>query len=144
MEALRTTSRTTITVVGAVIIWVSLACGYWLTAGGDNDYRGWVITSVISTLILVAMMFRFVPATESETENNAPARRALVLGIVAFLTTAVFWTGLPIALGIPALVLSAEGRARSATQGHGGEATAGAVLAAFAVVASVVVLVAGV
>jgi hypothetical protein len=66
-----------------------------------------------------------------------------VLGVLAFVTLAVFWTGLPIAIGVPALVLAAEGRARSGTYGQAGEATAGAVLAGFAILASVVILVAG-
>jgi hypothetical protein len=53
----------------------------------------------------------------------------------------VLWTGLPIVIGIPALVLAAEGRARSATHGQAGEATAGAVLGGFAAVATTILLV---
>jgi uncharacterized membrane protein len=146
MERLRRTSRTTILAVSAAILVFSLACGYWLTVGGDEDkeYLGWVIVSVIGTLILAALLLRFVPATEAETDGNAPARRALVLGAFALVTCLVFWTGLPIVLGVPALVLAAEGRARDATYGQGNEATAGAILGGFAALATAVLLIAAV
>jgi hypothetical protein len=141
MDWLRETPRTTITAIGAAILVISLACGYWLTTNDDNEYVGWIIVSALGSLILAALMLRFVPATESDTDGNAPARRALVLGAAALVTGLVFWTGLPIVLGIPALVLAAEGRARAGTYGHGGEATAGAVLGAFALIATVILLV---
>ena len=94
-------------------------------------------------MIAAALLLRFVPATESEADGNAPARRALVLGAVALVALVVFWTGLPIILGLPALVLAAEGRARSGTYGQGAEATAGALLGGFAALAAVVLLVVG-
>jgi hypothetical protein len=141
MEALRHTPRTTILAVTAAILIISTACGYWLVAGGDDDIVGWIVVSVVGTLIAAALLLRFVPATEAETDGNAPARRALVLGVVALVTCVVFWTGLPIIVGIPAIVLAAEGRARDATHGQGAEATAGAVLGGFAALATVILLV---
>jgi hypothetical protein len=141
MEALRRTSRTTILVVTAAIDIVALACGYWLVAGGDDEIVGWIIVSVVGTVIAAALLLRFVPATESEADGNAPARRGLVLAVVALVTCLVFWTGLPIVIGISALVLAAEGRARAATQDHGSEATAAAVIAAFAALATTILLV---
>jgi hypothetical protein len=141
METLRRTPRTTILAVTAAILIVSTACGYWLVADGDDEIVGWIVVSVVGTLIAAGLLLRFVPATESEDDGNAPARRALVLGALALVTCAVFWTGLPIVIGIPALVLAAEGRARSATHGQAGEATAGAVLGGFAAVATTILLV---
>jgi hypothetical protein len=145
METLRRTPRTTILGVSAAILIISLACGYWLLVGDNDDkeYVGWIIVSLVGTAILAALLLRFVPATEEETDGNAPARRALVLGVAALVTLVVFWTGLPIILGVPALVLAAEGQARAATYGQGGEATAGAVLGGFAALAAVVLLIAG-
>jgi hypothetical protein len=144
METIRTTPRTTILAVTAAILVISTACGYWLlTNDSDKEYVGWVIVSVVGTLIAAGLLLRFVPATEEERDGNAPARRALVLGVVAFVTLAVFWTGLPIIIGIPALVLAAEGRARAATYGQGGEATAGAILGGFAALAATVTLIVG-
>jgi hypothetical protein len=141
MEALRRTSRTTILGVSAAILIISLACGYWLVASGSDEIVGWIIVSVVGTAILAALLLRFVPATEAETDGNAPARRALVLGALALVTCLVFWTGLPIVLGVPALVLAAEGRARDGTYGQGSEATAGAVLGGFAALVTIVLLV---
>jgi hypothetical protein len=141
MEALRRMSRTTILAATAAILVISTACGYWLVAGGDDEIVGWIIVSVVGSLIAAALLLRFVPATEAEMDGNAPARRALVLGAVALITCVVFWTGLPIVVGIPAVVLAAEGRARAASQGQGGEATAGAVLGAFAALATTVLLI---
>src|SRR5204862_5493313 len=142
METLRRTPRTTILAVTAGILIISTACGYWLlTNDSDKEYVGWVIVSVVGTLIAAALLLRFVPATEAEMDGNAPARRALVLGALALVTLVVFWTGLPIVLGIPALVLAAEGRARAATYGQGAEAMAGAVLGGFAALAATIVLI---
>src|SRR3954462_9529423 len=141
MEALRRTPRTTILAATAAILIISTACGYWLVAGGDDEVVGWIIVSVVGTAILAALLLRFVPATEAETDGNAPARRALVLGALALLTCLVFWTGLPIVLGIPAMVLAAEGQARAGTYGQGVEATAGAILGGFAALATTILLI---
>ncbi|HEX4718316.1 MAG TPA: hypothetical protein VH300_07295 [Thermoleophilaceae bacterium] len=142
MDTLRRTSRTTILAVTAAILIISTACGYWLTTNDSNkEYVGWIIVSVVGTLIAAGLLLRFVPATEAETDGNAPARRGLVLGAAAFVCLVVFWTGLPIVLGIPAIVLAAEGRARAATYGQGGEAMAGAVLGGFAALVATVLLV---
>jgi hypothetical protein len=145
METLRRTPRTTILGVTAAINTIALAFGYWILVdeGDDKEYLAWVIVSIAGALILAALLLRFVPATEAETDGNAPARRALVLGVVALVTCVVFWTGLPIVIGVPAMVLGAEGRARAGTYGHGGEATAGAVLGGFAALATIVLLITG-
>src|SRR5215218_1139101 len=104
MDALRRTPRRTILIVGAVILFVSMAFGYWLNVGDDDkEVVAWLIVCAVGTVIMAALLLRFVPATESETDGNAPSRRALVLGIVALVTCAFFWTGLPIVIGIPAL-----------------------------------------
>jgi hypothetical protein len=141
METLRRTPRTTILAVTAAILIISTACGYWLVAGGDDEIVGWIIVSVVGTLIAAWLLLKFVPDTEADTDGNAPARRGLVLGALALITCLVFWTGLPIVLGIPAMVLGAEGRARAATYGQGGEATAAVVLGGFAALATTVLLV---
>ena len=144
METLRTTPRTTILAVTAVVLAVSSAFGYWLNVGDDDkEVVAWIVVVIVASLILAGLLLRFVPATESEADGNAPARRALVLGAVAIVACLFFWTTLPIVLGVPALVLAAEGRARAETYGGGAEATAGAVLGGFAALATVVMLVAG-
>jgi peptidoglycan/LPS O-acetylase OafA/YrhL len=144
METLRRTSRTTLVAVTAAILAISSAFGYWLNVGDDDkEVVAWIVVCIVGTLIAAALLLRFVPATEAEGDGNAPARRALVLGALALVTMIFFWTGLPIVLGVPALVLGAEGRARAATHGQGPEATAGAVLGGFAVIVTVVAFIAG-
>lgn len=147
MEMLRRTSRTTLAVATAVLIFVALLFAYVLDVtnqDGEGDAVGWLIVSAVASVIAAALLLRFVPATESEADDeNKPARRGLVLAIVALLTGAVFWTGLPFALGVPALVLAAEGQARSGQYGHGSEATAATFIAGFAIVASFVVCIIG-
>ena len=144
MEAIRRTPRTTILAVTVVLLFASMAFGYWLNVGDeDKQVVAWLVVCTVGSLIAAYLLLRFVPDTESEMDGNAPARRSLVLGVVAVLTFVVFWTGLPIVLGVPAVVLGAEGRARSATQDGGAEATAGLLFGALGILATVVLLVSG-
>ena len=144
METIRRTPRTTILAAGAVLLFITMAFGYWLNVGDDDqEVVAWLVVCAVGTLIMAGLLLRFVPATEDEFEGNAPARRGLVLGFVAVLTLLFFWTGLPIVLGVPSVVLGAEGQARAESYGQGPEATAAVVLGGFAVVAAAVLLVAG-
>jgi hypothetical protein len=136
--------RTTILAVGALFLFATMAFGYWLNVGDDDkEVVAWLVVCTVGTLIMAGFLLRFVPASEDEFEGNAPARRGLVLAFVAVITLLGFWTGLPIVLGIPALVLGAEGRARADAHGQGAEATAALVLAGFAIIAAAVALVSG-
>ena len=148
MEALRAVSRTTLAVATAVLIFVALLFGYVLDVTnneeGEGDLLGWLIVSVVASVLAAVLLLRFVPATESDGDaTNKPARRGLVLSVLSVITLAVFWTGLPFVLGVPGLVLAAEARARAPQQGRGGEATAAAVLAVLAIVLAFVVCVVG-
>ena len=145
MEALRTLSRRTLAVATAVLIFAALAFGY-LSNDDDSegDVVGWLIVGAVASVIAALLLMRFVPATESDPDGaNKPARRALILSLLAVVTIVIFWTGLPFALGVPALVLAATGRARAPQEGHGGQATAAAALAAFAIVLAVVACIIG-
>ncbi|HEX5895337.1 MAG TPA: hypothetical protein VFY47_03335 [Thermoleophilaceae bacterium] len=146
MEALRTTSRQTLAVATAVLIFAALAFAYVVGVSDDEegDVVGWLIVSALASLIAAALLLRFVPASESDPDgDNKPARHALILGVLSLVTIVVFWTGLPFALGVPALALAATGRGRAPQQGHGGQATAAAVLAALAILLSIVVCITG-
>jgi hypothetical protein len=141
-------SRRTLAAATAVLIFVALLFAYALDVTnneeGDADVVGWLIVSAVASLIAALLLLRFVPASEAEpSSDNKPARRALILGVLSLITVAVFWTGLPFALGVPALALAATGQARAPQEGHGGQATAAAVLAAFAIVVSIVFCVTG-
>jgi len=146
MEALRTTSRQTLAVATAVLIFAALAFAYVVGVSDDEegDVVGWLIVSALASLIAAALLLRFVPASESDPDgDNKPARHALILGVLSLVTIVVFWTGLPFALGVPALALAATGRDRAPQQRHGGQATAAAVLAALAILLSIVVCITG-
>jgi hypothetical protein len=135
METLRRTSRTTLVAATAVLTLVGLSFGYWLTTDDDKEVVGWLIVSAACTLIAAGLLLRLVPSVEADADpGNRPARVGLILGVLSLLAVAVFWTGLPFALGVPALVLGAEGSARAAAQGRGGQATAAVVLASIAIV----------
>jgi hypothetical protein len=141
-------SRRTLAAATAVLIFVALLFAYALDVTnneeGDADVVGWLIVSAVASLIAALLLLRFVPASGAEpSSDNKPARRALILGVLSLITVAVFWTGLPFALGVPALALAATGQARAPQEGHGGQATAAAVLAAFAIVVSIVFCVTG-
>ncbi len=111
---------------------------------GERAVVGWLIVSAVASVIAAVLLMRFVPASEADPGgDNKPARRALIHGVLSLITVAVFWTGLPFALGVPALALAATGRARASQEGHGGQATTAAILAALAIVVSIVFCVAG-
>jgi hypothetical protein len=150
MEVLRRTPRRTILIVTVVLIFVGELVAVADVTDNESghtstgDWIGGLVVALIASLIAAGLLLRFVPGTESEADDdNKPARRGLVLAVVALVTVVVFWAGLPFAFGVPALVLAAEGRARSATYGREAEATAAAVIAAFAVVAAVVLDIVG-
>jgi len=141
-------SRRTLAAATAVLIFVALLFGYVLDVTnneeGDSDVVGWLIVSVVASLIAAVLLMRFVPASEADAGgDNQPARRALILGVLSVIAVAVFWTGLPFALAVPALALAATGRARAPQQGYGGQATTAAALAALTIVVSIVFCVAG-
>jgi hypothetical protein len=148
MDALRKLSRTTLAAATAVLIFAALLCGYVLDVTnnekGDADVRGWLIVSVVASVLAAALLLRFVPATESDRDPvNKPARGGLVLSVLSVITLPIFWTGLPFVFGVPGLVLAAEGRARAPQRGRGGEATAAVILAVVTIVAAVMVCVVG-
>lgn len=148
MDALRKLSRPTLAAATAVLIFAALVFGYVLDVTnneeGDADVRGWLIVSVVASVLAAALLLRCVPATESDRDPvNKPARRGLVLSVLSVITLPVFWTGSPFVFGVPGLVLAAEGRARAPQQGRGGEATVAVVLAVVTIVAAVVVCVVG-
>ena len=143
LEALRALSRRTLAAATAVLIYAALLFAYVLdltnNEAGKGDVRGWLIVGTVASVIAAALLLRFVPASESNSDgSNKPARRALILAVLSVITFVVFWTGLPFAFGVPALALAPTGRARAPQEGRGGEATAAIVLALLAITAALV------
>ena len=94
---------------------------------GWGDFLAVLAISVVATAVVFGLVVRTAPRGDA-------SRRALVLGVLAVLSVAVFWAGvtLPLALGAVACALVARDL-------HGrlaGAATAGTVLAGLATVAA--------
>ena len=73
MDALRTIDRRALAAATAVLIFVALLFAYVLDVtnneGGDADVVGWLIVSVVASLIAALLLLRFVPASESDPDG---------------------------------------------------------------------------
>ncbi len=97
--------------------------------GGGLEYA---ITLGASLLVALALFGWGIPRAER------PARSGLIVGLVAVLSLAAFWSGLPYVLGPAAVVLGLRGRTRS---DGGMQATAAIVLGALAVIGGIAAVV---
>ena len=93
----------------------------------DTSYV--LVASAITIVVAVGLFWGIVPRI------TRPGLGGLVLGILAVLSIAVFWLGLPSPLAGAATVLGLAARESGSEAGKG---TAALVLAAIAVVAAVV------
>jgi hypothetical protein len=98
-------------------------------SGGGAEY---VVTLGASLLVAVALFGWVIPRAER------PGRSGLVVGLIALLSLAAFWSGLPMVLGPGAAVLGLLGRDR----GEGATATAAVVLGSFATLAAIAAVIA--
>jgi hypothetical protein len=143
--ALRGIPRLALAAGTAVLIFVALFFAYVLdvTHNGSGDVGGWLFVSVVASLIAAALILRYVPNAESDSDlDNKPARRALLLSILALVAFPAFWLGLPFVLGVPALLLAAEGQARAADEGRGAESTAAGAVSVVAMLSALAACVA--
>jgi hypothetical protein len=139
MGPLRAMPPPALAVATAVLIFVALFFAYVVdvTSNGSGDVGGWLFVSVVASLIAAALLVRYVPAAASDPDlDNKPARRALLFGILALIAFPAFWLGLPFVLGVPALVLAAEGQARAPDQGRGAEAVAASAVSLLALISA--------
>jgi hypothetical protein len=135
---------TRIAVAAAVLLLIGMPIGYL----GGNTSTGDVIGLIVLTLVMLGLMAaifqRLIPRQLAAADGvNRPARTGLVLGILAFITVVVFWTGLPFPLGAGAVALGLAGRELAPRAGDHGRATAAIVLGALAVLLSFIALLAG-
>jgi hypothetical protein len=163
VESIRRLTPPQLLLGAAALVVIGLLFAY-LDLGGnddDSDVAGFVIVSLVAIAISAFLVLWLVPREEAQAGAHRPARTSLILGILAFLTLIGFWTGLPFALGVPALYLGAVGQARAregfrpATSGAvtpdetpsertgGGEALAGTVLGIAAVVLGLLLCITG-
>lgn len=95
---------------------------------------------VVVGIVLVAAAVVFGLVVRTADRGNA-ARRAVVLGVLAVLSLAVFWAGLPPVLAIGAIACALA--ARDSDGRFSGGATAGLALGGLALVGAVVLAVFG-
>ena len=119
--------RTSFAAASVVLAIVLLAIG---ASGGDECDRSYVlIASAIAIAVAVVLFWVIVPRI------TRPGLGGLILGILAVVSIAVFWLGLPSPLAAAAAFLGLAARESGSEAGKGTVALA---LAALAVVAAVV------
>ncbi len=109
-----------------------------LIARNTNDGPAWRVGLVLAAFVLAFTGVVFglvVRRVLRKGSARASAWTALVLGILAVLSLAVFWLALPPVFGVAALVLARDARDRRPFRGEA-IAVTGAILAALGTVAA--------
>jgi hypothetical protein len=109
-----------------------------LIARNTNDGPAWRVGLVLAAFVLAftGMVFGLVVRRVLRKGSaRASAWTALVLGVLAVLSLAVFWLALPPVFGVAALVLARDARDRRPFRGEA-IAVTGAILAALGTVAA--------
>jgi hypothetical protein len=109
-----------------------------LIARNTNDGPAWRVGLVLTAFVLAftGMVFGLVVRRVLRKGSaRASAWTALVLGVLAVLSLAVFWLALPPVFGVAALVLARDARDRRPFRGEA-IAVTGAILAALGTVAA--------
>jgi hypothetical protein len=130
-------SRQHITMTGlaaAALTAVALAAANFISTessenGGGIEYA----VTLGGSLVLALVLFGWVIP-----RIDRPARAGLVVGLIAVLSLAAFWSGLPYVLGPAAVVLGLLGRGRAEDRA---QATTAVVLGALATVAALAAVV---
>jgi hypothetical protein len=132
-----TLSRQTIVgsgVAAAILTAVALSAANFAGDSGDNGGAPeYAVTLAVSLLVAIGLFGWAIPRT------SRPAMTGLVVGVIALLSVAAYWTGLPYVLGPAAVVLGQLGRARSETRMPATIAVALGLLATAGGIAAVVV-----
>jgi hypothetical protein len=116
MESIRRLTPPQLLVGAALLIVVGLAFAYLLDVGGNDDssdVAGFVTVSIVAIAIAAFLVLWLVPREAGQAGAHRPGRTSLILGILAVLTLIGFWTALPFVLGVPALYLGAVGQDRA-------------------------------
>jgi len=117
-------------VAAALLAAIALAAANFVGGGENGGGPEYAVTLGASLLVALWLFGRAIP------RSDRPAQTGLVVGVIAVLSIAAYWTGLPYVLGPAAVVLGLLGRARTGSRapalvaiGLGALATAGAVAA---------------
>jgi hypothetical protein len=131
----------TIGAVCAVLLVVGMAVGYFSGDTSTGEIIGFFVLTGVWLIAIALLATRLVPRWRAAGVERA-TRTALILGVLAFVTCGVFWTGLPFALGAGAIMLGLWAREAAPADARG-KATVALGLGGFAVLASFVVLLVG-
>lgn len=100
----------------------------------DSDRVANIIFTIVTTAIAAAIWWFVVVWAARNPEGNTPAKVGMICGILAAVTSLVWWTSVPFVLGAGAAMLGLEGKDRASKgAGRAGMATAGLVLGILAV-----------
>jgi hypothetical protein len=116
-------------VLAALGVAVAAALAAWGTFGGDEEHDAWGYLLVLAIILVAAVIVFGVVA-----RRWASGRTAVILGVLAVLTVAVFWTGLPPVFAAGAIALGLHKR-------ESGDARMGNIAAGLGVLAVVLDLV---
>jgi hypothetical protein len=131
----------TVGVVCGLMLAIGMAVGYFSDGASTGEVIGFIVLTSLWLIAIALLVTRFVPSWRARPPERA-TRIALILGVLALITTIVFWTGLPFPLGAGAIMLGLTLR-ESAPANARGKATVALGLGGLAVLASFVVLLIG-
>jgi len=130
-----TLSRQNITGIGvaaAALSAIALAAANFVGTGDNGGGAEYAVTLGGSLLLALALFGWVIPRTDR------PARTGLIVGLLAMLSLAAFWSGLPYVLGLAAIVLGLLGRTTSKSGAQGTIAVVLGVVATIAGLAAIV------
>lgn len=131
----------TIAIVCSLMLLIGMPVGY---LGGDTssgDVIGLFVMTAVSLVLMALIFLRLLPRERSAPPERA-SRTALILGLVALVGIAVFWTGLPFPLGAGAIALGLSLPVSGPSE-RSGRATVAVALGGVAVAAAFVLLLFG-
>jgi hypothetical protein len=115
----------------AALAAVALAAANFTGSGENGGGPEYAVTLGVSLILALALFGWVIPRTDRS------ARAGLVVGLLAILSVAVYWTGLPYVLGPAAVVLGLVGRSRGESPPQATTAVVLGALAAFSGIVSV-------
>ena len=116
----------------AVLTAAALAAANFAGSGENGGGAEYAVTLGGSLILALALFGWVIP------RSNRSARAGLIVGLLAILSLAAFWSGLPFVLGPAAVVLGLVGHARSESRA---QATMAIVLGALATIAGIAAIV---
>ena len=127
----------TIAGIAAILLLIGMPVGWIGGKTTTGDVIGMIVAILIDLAVMAVLFVALLPRERAATHRTG--RTALIMGIVSILLGSVFWTGLAIAVGAPAVALALTARERGRSAG----VMVALVLGTIAVVASFVLLLIG-